>query len=275
MISGGFKFFTKNYALYKDGATITATSNTSGANAVIDVNKYTQWTSVGSTDAITETLLITLKTAQVINRLFLIGMNFKQFSVKYWNGSTYADFTSVIGINAEVKSGIQESTYAKTSAYYEFDSVTTNIIQVSVLKTQVVNVQKFLTTFIVTKEIGTFKGFPRASIDVDRNEAKAETLSSKFIVQKGAETTTVGLNFKSHPYQNDLDILDYLFNSEEPFLVYPCGGRDGETYFKVNQKGWRIGDVVNMQMVGKMPSDFEKGVYILGFNKTIKMEEHI
>lgn len=277
MITGGIKFFIQNYALFRNGAAVTATSNSEGAKAMSDVSRYTQWVSVGSNDTTTEELTITFPEAKLIDRIFLVDMNFKEFNITYFDTTEgiYKPFTNVIGINAEVKTGISETAFSKTSAYYEFDAISVGTIKVSITKSQVANAQKYLTTFIATKEIGTLKGFPRVDIDSDRNESKTETLSNKMLVQKGMETVSVTINFKSHPYQEDLTILDYLFDSDEPFLVYPCGGRSGLPYFRIEQKGYKPGDVFYMQTVGRMPNDYEKGIYTLGFNKAIKMVEHI
>jgi hypothetical protein len=202
-------------------------------------------------------------------------MNFKEFSVKYWNGSSFVDFTNVIGVNGEAKSGINETDYAYSTGYYEFDSVSSSQFQITCVKTQTANEQKYLTQFIATLEIGTFSGFPRVSPESNRNETKAKMLSRKYLVQKTYETNRIRINFKTHPYQNDLDIIDTIFDREDPFLVYPCGGRTGEQYFKVSQKNWRLDDIYNMQLTGRMKNEYEKGVYLLGFNKSIILEEHI
>lgn len=274
-INGGVKFFEQDYALFRLGATATASSNGDSINFILDVNRYTRWESVGSSDATTETIEVTLNGEQTINRIFLLGFNFKAFSVKYFNGATFVDFANVIGVNGVTKSGINETNYNDNSAYYEFDSVTTSRLEITCDKTQVANAQKFLNNFVATAEIGTFSGYPRVQPRSDRNETKARSLSRKYVIQKTYETTKIKINFKTHPFQNDLDILDALFNREEPFLIYPCGGRSGENFFRINQKSWRLEDLFNVQLAGQMRNDYEKGVYTLGFNKSITFEEHV
>jgi len=275
MINGGMKFFGNNYALLKNGGIASASSNDSAASAITDISKYTQWQSSGSNDTTTEIITIDLSTNYEINRVFLLDTNFKNFNIKYYDGEAYVDFTNVVGVNGAESVSILETDYSEDTAYYEFDNVTTNSILVEVLSSQVVDAEKFLTQVIIAKEIGTLKGFPRIVPQAERNETKSKTLSGKYIVQKSYETNQIKTTFKSHPYQEDLDIIEELFLREEPFLVYPCGGRKGENYFKFDMINWRLKDIYNMQIVGKLKNEFEKGVYLLGFNKTITFEEHI
>jgi len=202
-------------------------------------------------------------------------MNFKNFSVQYNNGSSFVDFTNVIGVNGESKTGINESTYSRDSAYYEFTPVTTTQIKITCSQTQVADAQKFLVGLVVTEEIGTFEGFPRVTPTMMRNETRAKALSGKSVIQKSFESNDINMTFKSHPYENDLKILETLFDSESTFLVYPCGGREGSQYFRMNQRGWTLKDIFNMQLRGKLKNEWEKGIYTLGFNKTVKFEEHV
>lgn len=274
-ISGAVKFFDKNYALFREGASASASNNDDAVNSIIDISRYTQWESVASNDLTLETITVSLKSNTLINSLLLVDMNFKQFSVKYNDGLGFVDFANVVGVNGVETVGINETVFEHDTAYYEFDEVSTNQIQITCLSTQTANAQKALTQLIVTKLIGTMEGFPRVQPYSSRNETKAKALSRRAVVQKTYETNSVKITFKTHPYQNDLDIIENLFNREEPFLVYPCGGRVGDSYFKVRQMNWRLKDIYNMQLIGKLKNEFEKGVYLLGFNKSLSLEEHI
>jgi len=274
-VTGGVKFFDKSRALFKDGASATATSNDDSVKNILSVNRFTQWESIASDDTITETIIVTFKSSKTIDRIFLVDMNFKEFTVKYHNGAIFVDFTNVIGVNGALTANIAETIYDKDTAYYEFDSVTTGSIEITCLKTQVVDAQKFLTNFFATVELGTFTGFPRVQPTSTRNETKTKALSRRFVIQKTYETRAIKINFKTHPFQNDLDIAEALFDREEPFLVWPCGGREGTDFFRIEQDVWRLNDVLNMQILGKNKNDYEKGVYVLGFNKSLSMEEHV
>lgn len=276
MINGGCKFFYKAMNLFKDGTTIdSASSNPDGAKYILDTNQYTQWESISSNDLTEESIVITLPSAKTINRLFMTDFNFKDFDVMYWNGSAWADFANVIGINGEAFTGVSSTAYSMASGYFEFDTVVTSEVRIRVRKTQVADAQKYLTNFLLTKEIGTFTGFPRIEPNSNRNEEKIKAMSGKFLVQKGFDTTQIKITFKTHPYQADIDIVTALYESEDPFLVYPCGGRTGTTYFKISTRSWAVDAIFNMQLVGKVADKFEKGVYTLGVSNSITLEEHI
>lgn len=275
-VNGGVKFFLQNKALLKNGGSALATSNSDLAVYMLDVSRYTQWESSGSSDIVTESITISFKSKQDIDRVFLTDMNLKNFSIKYKDEfGFYVDFANVIGVNGEESAAIAETDYSYSTAYFEFDLVNTDSILIEASETQVADQEKAITSFVATEEIGTFQGFPRVQPQATRNETKAKALSRRFVIQKTYETNRIKINFKSHPFQNDLDILDFIFDSEIPFLVYPCGGRTGEVYFKVDQKAWGLDDLFNMQTTGKMKNEFEKGVYTLGFKKTITLEEHV
>jgi hypothetical protein len=102
-ITGGIKFFDENPALYDNGGGVSASSGQVVANNCIDKLRSTFWTSVGSNDTTAETLTISFGSS-TISRLLLLDHNWKDFTAKYWNGSAFADFTSVIGLDGSVPS---------------------------------------------------------------------------------------------------------------------------------------------------------------------------
>lgn len=275
MITGGVKFFSKNFSLLKNGASSTATSNTEASKNVLSFFQYTIWESIASNDTVTEEIIIDLGGSKSIDRIFLLDMNFKNFNVMYFDGATYVHFANVLSVNGEVKTNITETAYSKDSAYYEVTAVSARFIRVQVLSTQVADEQKYLTTFVATKELGTFNGFPKVTPVSDRNEVKNQTLSNKILVQKTLPNILVTMKFSRYPDADDLTLLESLFDREDPFLVWLCGGRTGSDYFKFNQRGWRLKDLFNMQLTGNFSNEFDDGIYKLGFNKTLKFEEHI
>lgn len=275
MITGGVKFFSKNFALLKDGASATASSNTDGAKNILSFFEYTVWESIGSDDTTTEEVIINLGADRTFDRIFLLDMNFKNFDVMYWDGAAYVHFASVLAINEESKANIAETTYSRDTAYYEFTEVTTDLIRIRILSTQMTDEQKYLTTLVATSELGTFNGFPKVSPRSDRNEIKNETLSNKFVIQKTTPSKDITMRFSRYPDSDDLALLEELFDREDPFLVWLCGGRVGSDYFKFNQMAWKLKDLINMQLTGSFSNEFDDGIYKLGFNKSLKFEEHV
>ena len=274
-IDGGIKFFEQNYALFRNGGRATATSNGDSAKYMLDISRYTRWESIGSNDLTSETITIDLGTPKRIDTLLLSGINLKEFSIKYSAGATFLDFSNVVALNGKTKTAVNETAHEYDAAFYQFDPVTVSQIQIIASKTQVADQQKIIGQMIATEEIGTLLGFPRMRPLASRNETKAKALSRRYVIQKTYETNRFRITFKMHPYQNDEDIIEKLFDRDDPFLVYPCGGRTGKPYFKIEQKGWRAGDIYNVQTTGRMKNEYERGVYSLGFNKSITLEEHV
>ena len=272
-ITGGVKFFENNKALFRDGNLANASTNDSAAKFILDISKYTRWESIGSDDSTTETITINFKTAQQLDRLILVGHNFRAYTAQY-NGGT--DFTNVSGLDGDLVGGIAETAYDKDTSYYKFDAVTVSSIIISVDTTQVAGEEKYLDQFIATKEIGTFAGFPRIqNVQHNRNIKGSKALSGKNVIQKGYETTTFRMNFKTYPVQADIDIVEKIHERENSFLVWLCGGRYGAEHFSVEQRGWRLRDVYNMQISRPIGANYEKGIYQNGVNTNVSFVEVI
>ena len=112
-INGGVKFFKRNFALLKDGATASATSNTEGIQYILSPVRWARWFSVGSSDATEEIINVTLPSTKTIDRIFLLDINLKEFDIKYFDGLVFQDFTNVIGVNGEESANILEDDYSQ------------------------------------------------------------------------------------------------------------------------------------------------------------------
>ena len=274
-ISGGIKFFDLNLADSKTGATATASSGDPSADFILDRNQYTVWRSVGSDDTTTETVEITLDAPETFSRLFLLRHNFKEFIVEY-DDSGWTDFSNVIGINGVTSSVISETDYAADSAYYEFDTVTTDKIRISATKTQVADEEKFLNSFAVCEELGTLEGFPIIkNATKDKKLRKSTLLNGRSFVTKSLEVMRFSLDFKNYPASllNDLDLLFSLFDRDDNFLVWLCGGKNGEPYFKYQLRGFRIEDLIEMQVVNIFKDSYRKNYYNGVVRMKLSLEE--
>lgn len=277
--TGGIKFFEKSQCLSKYGAIATATSSSVNAKNILNYNIFTNWKSVGSDDLTTETIEITFDQA-TIDRIFLRDTNFKEFNVKYWDGvSSYIDFTNVEGLDGSLGGGISETTYDKDTAYYEFDEITTTKIQIQATKTQIADQQKYLFNFYCTSEIGTFEGFPSIPReDTDQNASEFKLLSGRTSILKGNRQFEYSMRFNYWPYKNDYDILQTLFDRQEPFLVWLCGGKYESTDFKFERRNWRLKDIYNVQYSGKFNIHWRtRGnatFYKMGFTGNCRIKEH-
>ena len=177
----GCAFYTRSKCLFQDGSTVVASSGTASADRCLDRNPVSYWRSVGSTDATTEELEITFAAAQTFDRLFVMDHNWKGFNAKYWNGSTYVDFTSVSGLSGS-QASVTETAFSADTSYYEFAEVTATKIRFQITTTQVVDAQKYAAQVIVCKELGTLVGYPDIKdTEVSRNLRTEKMLSGRFL----------------------------------------------------------------------------------------------
>lgn len=277
MISGGIKFFDRSKCLFEDGTSITASSGDAAADRCLDRNPLSVWRSVGSNDMTQETLEVVLTEAQAINRLFLIDHNFKAFNVQWYDGVTYQPFTNVVGLGGAL-SGIVETVYARDTAYYEFDSVTTTRLRVQIDTTQVVDAQKYLSQIIATTELGTLTGHPQIKApQLSRNLRTEKMLSGRSLTFKSDETFSVGLDFKSYPasLSADIDLIFSMADREDTFLIWMCGGRFGSQYFKKQMRGYRLRDVVAVQLVDVLKPVYSDNVFQNTVNFAAAFQESV
>jgi len=278
VITGGIKFFEKSKCLFVDGATITATSGDASASRALDKNSVTHWRSVGASDGVTETLIITFDGTESIDRILLTDHNWKTYTVKYLSSGIYVNFANVVTLNGATQSNISETTYALNSSYYEFTQVTTTSLEITVTNTQTVDAEKYISRIVATSELGTLTGYPGvASMTQSRNTRVNKMLSGKDSVQKSEESVDFQLVFKDYPasFQSDLDLMVTLFEREDNFLVWLCGGRYGSDYFRYAIRGFRLQDLYEMQIDKDFDISYSDNVYINQINQKISFTEAV
>lgn len=274
-VTGGIKFFNPNLADSQTGADATASSGDSSADLILDRNNYTVWRSVGSNDTVSETLEITLDDTETFSRLFLIRHNFKEFTVKYWNAA-WVDFSNVVGVNGVTSSVISETAFAYNSAYYEFDPVTTDKILITATKTQTPNEEKFLNSFVISTELGTLEGYPIIKdATKDKKLRKSILLNGRSFVAKSLEVMRFSIDFKNYPptLADDLDLAFTLFDRDNNFYTWLCGGRHNAQYFKYQLRGFRLEDLILTQTVNIFKDRYRKNIYNSMVNVRLQLEE--
>lgn len=277
MISGGAKFFSKNKAWLKDGATIDATNSDASADRMIDNNPFTYYRSVASSDAETITITVTLPASTAFNRLHLIDHNWKSFNIKYLSGGSFVHFASVTSLDGSM-ANITETTYARNVSYYEFTEVTTTQVQIQVTTTQVANAQKYCNKLILSSELGTMEGYPSIKGTMhSRNVRTQKMLSGKVLSLKSEESFAVNFDFKDYPARlsNDIDLMFSLYDKEDPFQIWICGGRYGSEYFTKQMKGYRLQDIYQVQANKEIKPIYSDNVYKNQVNFSVEFLEAV
>ncbi len=263
--TGGVKFFGESACVYGDAnVSAEATSGNSIAHHLLDRNPQTAWQSVSSLDVTTETITISFPQA-TFDRLLLRKMNFKGFNVKYDASGIWTHFAGVVGIDGS-KSNITETAFADDTAYYEFTEVTTTGLKIEVTTTQIANAQKFCYQVLAFLELGTLVGFPDISPwALKRNQRSKKLISGKTLIQKSEKSFEVRIDFKNYPasstYSPDLDLMHTLFDREEPFHLWLCGGKRGSTHVRYAPEGFRLQDIYLVQLDSDLSPGFSQNLY--------------
>lgn len=271
------KFFTRSKCLLQDATTITASSGQSAADRCLDRNPITYWRSVLSDDSTTETLEIEFSSDQTFDRILLQDHNFKAYTIQYFSGGMYVDFDSVVGLSGSM-ANITETAYDKDTSYYEFDEVTTSKILISVDTTQTVDAQKYISQVIVCAELGTLQGNPEISgTDLDRQLRNEKTLSGRIITLKSDQVFSVDLNFKNYPasLSDDIDLIFTLFDLDESFLIWLCGGKSGSNFFRKQMRGYRLRDIFPVQITAPLKPIYSNNVFVSSVNFSAQFKEAV
>jgi hypothetical protein len=271
-ITGAMKFLRKSYAdIDYDGVLVSASSGSTSRNYLRDRRSYTRWTSVGSDDLTTETIVIYFEEAKTVDRIILREHNFKEFAVKYWDGATYQHFSSVV-TSEGAQANLSETVNALTSNYYEFASVSTERIQITVLKTMVVDAQKYCHDVVATQELGTFTGYPVHTPKITRAQSRKDTVRGlpKYTVFDDIYSST--LTFNNYPTAADHTLVMGLWEGRQEFLVYPCGGDQGQFRF-TDMLCNRLRDIFLVWFDSSFDPAYTQNVYVLGLNYRLDLVE--
>jgi hypothetical protein len=268
VITGGVKFFEQNAAGLVNGGSVVDLLGT-GSTVVrylIGKSRDAYWSSMGSNDTVTETLILTYPES-TRDRLIVVGHNWKQFTAQYWNGAAFADFTGVRGMDGALPGGISETAFADPVAYYEVNPFTSTQVRFTATKTQLANEQKRAVFLIVTSELGTLQGFPKISPGlVQRNSRQMAMPSGKKKIVKSGEVFDCTLDFSPYSsndaYTGDLDLMYALHDRDLPFLMWPCGGKRGLPYFKYAFRPMRLQDIFLAQLVTDISALYADDIYM-------------
>lgn len=272
-ITGGIKFFNKNKITINSD--IVASTGDASSLYIADENFFTNWRSSGSNDSTSETITITFSTATTIDRIHLIGHNWKNYGITYDSGTA---FSSVTSLDSSGLSAISETTYNRDTSYYEFDSVSVTTIEITINTTQTAGQEKYLRGLKLTTEIGTLVGYPKIeNMAIDKGFIVNPMISRRASIEKQFDVFAVNLNFEDYPtrsiYNNDIDIIMTLFDSNDPFYTWLCGGRFGTDYFKYTLRGFRLIDLKLTNISGDLKPSYYRNIYTSHANLSVNLNE--
>lgn len=258
-------FFDKNKAdLDQPNCIATASQSNFLANFARNRSNETWWMTNGSVDSDNTTYTMDLVDMFAIDTIILIGHNLKNYTLKYWDGAAYQDFSSAIAPTNDTAS----------STYYSFTQINTTKVQLIIYGTQVANSDKILAQFIITNKVGQFNGWPIIKAPThDKNVQVTRMLSGKSNVTQNLIGFSTTLQVLTLSNSADLSIIDTLFFSGNSFLVWLGGGN--ETQFITPARGFRKKDLYLMQCVNQWKPEPYQGFYGIGYSTQIQLQEVI
>jgi hypothetical protein len=261
-VTGMTKFLQKNLGLTID-STITASSG-AGEDNIFDNDRSTFWISSGTDDTTDETLLIVFDSAQTFNRLIFGECNLLAFKVEY--GSTPSAFTNVYTNDGTSLSGLDYNYSSETLTgysgyFFEFDSVTTDRILITMKKTLTADQEKQLYNLFVGVELGTFiedifsepNSYEGLSGFKDQIVLTKSNLGQKAI-NRGSKFRAEGELFELLETA-DVDLMYSILDTKD-ICFYPSGG---STEYGTRYRGFRIFDFYNCIIIADEYATFAHG----------------
>lgn len=262
-MAGQIIFFDKNKAdISQPNGVATASQGVGIEDLARNRSNDTWWMTTGSVDSDNTTYTMDLIDLFSIDSVILIGHNFKSYTVKYWDGSAYQNFSTTIA----------PTTNAATTTYHTFTAVETTKVQITILGTVVVNADKYLAQIIITKKIAQLNGWPHIKAPAhDKNLTIARMVSGKSNVTQNLMGFSCDLEVVTLSDSTDLATIDQIYFSGNSFLVWLCGG--SETQFRTAARGMRLKDIYLMQCVNKWTPEPYSGLYGIGYKTKIQLAE--
>jgi len=268
-MSQPIKFYNKSLIDQDESeASITITDATATNNGQDFVSflrnrsNETAWITTGSNDAANTQIDIDLIASKAIDRIILVGHNLKAFTIQYYNGSTYVDFSTAIN----------ETTNSDSTTEFIFDSVSTSAVRVIITGTQTANDDKQVKQIIITTAIGQLTGWPQIKKPTTSLNKKAiKLLSGKVLSVRQRGFFSCQLSVENYNIDADMAIIEEIYFSFNGVLVWFNAG--DSTQFSRTNIGFRSEDLYLMSAVDEYEPEHYKGLYQSGIKFKMNLTE--
>lgn len=263
------RFFNKNYMdLDVDGVTVTVTDSVASenGNSFVDYirnrNNRSAWITTDSTDAALTQIDVEWTDEIDCSRIFLVGMNFRSYTIQYWNGSSYTDFPTAIN----------ETTNIFQVKLHEFTQISTTKIRLIINGTFAANDDKFLYQMIVTDELGEFEtGFYVDALVVAQERKVTKMISGKSKITRNLGSFMCSFKKNNVTSGNDIALIESLYGRPAGFLMWLCGGE--ESQFRTRASGYRKEDIFLMDFKSEYKPQLSNGFNDWGLDIKIDLVE--
>lgn len=256
-------FFEKNKCDFSnESLLITASQADDYTQFLSDRSNDSAWMTTGSVDADLTSIIFDMVDEYELTDLFLVKHNFKAYTLKYWNGSAWTNFSTTIA----------ETVNTQETNRHSFTQVATTKLQLIIQGTQVADADKRMFQFVATKSIGTLAGWPIINDPVvSRNRQRSVMLSGKKSIRENVGGFSCKLEVANWKSDADLTIVERLYDANDGFLMWLCGG--SETQFSSVRQGYRKEDLFLMKCENEYRPEFYKGIYSSGLKMSLALSE--
>lgn len=271
--TGQIRFFKKNKIDNSNTlASITVTDGvaTNNGQSFVDFlrnkNNFSAWITTGSSDSANTELLAELTDERDLDSIMLIGHNFAAYTLQYWDGSSYQDFSTPINVSGNTK----------TTTFHQFDKVSTSRVKLIILGTMVPDSDKRMKQWILTEKLATgqFEGWPVIRRpELNTNKKISTVLSGKVSVIESIGAYEFDLQVRHWTSDSDLEIVMEIYRGRRGVLVWLSGG--DEAQFKLKLLGYKDEDIFQMRAVNNFSPELASGVYVNGVKIDLKLRESI
>lgn len=242
-----------------------ATASDSGqdyVDYVRDRTNFTGWGTTGSNDAALTQMLIDTADAYELNTIALIEHNFKAYTLQYWDGANFVNFSTPIN----------ETVNVQTTNFHVFNNQRANLFKLIVQGTHIVDADKLIRQIIFTRLIGEFEAQPEISRMQFNNDRKSLRLvSGKRHISQRANSLNVRLRFPPNKSVNDANLVKNIFDSFEGRLFSFVGG--DHTGIANPVSGFNKRDIFLMIPTNDLDTAFKDGFFNSGQEYDIDLAE--
>jgi len=262
-MSQQIRFFYKNKLdISNDVAVLTASQGNDFVDYVRNRSNTTAWVTTGSVDADLTQIDVDFVDLINIDFILLIKHNLKAYTIQYWNGASYVNFSTTIA----------ETVNTETTTFHQFTEVFTTKIRLIIQGTMVVDSDKYLFQFIASTQRGQLNAWPIIkSPKVSRNKVRSKLISGKEAIKEQSGSFTCQLQVKLLRNAADLSLIEGLYDANTGFLVWLSGG--DETQFSSPRIGYRKQDIYLMKCSDDYQPEWYKGFYTTGIVVGIDLVE--
>ena len=255
--------FKKNKIDFDAPNVITIASEGNAYSSYVRLrNNNIGWITTGSVDANNTTFEVDIADSKILTDIILVLHNFKSYTLKYWNGSSYVDFSPAISVSGNTA----------TTTRHSFASVTPSKVLLTITGTQVADSDKRLAQFICTEIIGQLNGWPVIENPIqDLNKRTNQMLSGKTYIAENIGAFSCDLSVSIWRDSADLTVVETMYGSSDGFLVWLCGG--DQTQFSSVRQGYRLQDIFLMKCSNNLQPEWANGLYQSGFSITVSLTE--